>query len=85
MEMSIERLLDELIVAGWRVLETDFDEKAFFQWRRRACDCLEALLEPNHPYLRLFQDHVEEAATLSLLAGGGILYSLREQVTTNSD
>jgi hypothetical protein len=82
--MPIERLIDELIDAGWTVLETDFDEKAFAHWRQSAYNCVAALLAPDHPCLRFFREHVKEADAMSLLAGGGILYSVREQLTTRS-
>lgn len=80
--MPIERLIDELIDAGWTVIETDFDEKAFARWRQSAYNCVAALLAPDHPCLRLFQDHVRDADAMSLLTGGGILCSVREQLTT---
>ncbi len=81
----IERLIDELIEAGWGVLDTDFDEKAFAHWRQSACDCIAALLAPDHPCLRLFQNYVREANATSLLAGVGILlYSVRERLRTVS-
>lgn len=81
--MPIEKLIDQLIEAGWTVLETDFDEKAFAHWRQHAYDCVAALLAPDHPCLRIFQDHVRKADATSLLAGGGILYSVRELLTSN--
>jgi hypothetical protein len=58
MSMPIERLIDELIEAGWSVLETDFDEKAFAHWRVSAHQCVAALLAPDNPCPELFQDHV---------------------------
>ena len=38
--MSVEQRIDDLIEAGWGVLDSDFDPVAFQRWRRRAFDCL---------------------------------------------
>jgi hypothetical protein len=84
MSIPIEKLIDEVIEAGWGVLKTNFDEKAFAHWRQSAYDCIAALLAPDHPCFRLFQDHVNEPDAMSLLTGGGILYSVRELLTTSS-
>jgi hypothetical protein len=82
--MPTERLIDQLIKAGWEVLESDFDEEAFARWRQSAHDCVAALVEPDHPYLRLFRDHVKEAEPRSALTGEGILCSVREQLAAHS-
>lgn len=36
-------LIDDLIAAGWRVLESDFEESAYLQWRDKTRRCLKAL------------------------------------------
>jgi len=38
--VAIEGRIDDLIEAGWWVLESDFDPVAFERWRRSAFDCL---------------------------------------------
>ena len=73
--MPIERLIDELIDAGWTVIETDFDEKAFARWRQSAYDCVAALLAPDHPCLRFFRDHVKEADAI-VFSQEGAFYTL---------
>ncbi len=78
--MSTERIIDDLIEAGWHVLDTDFDAAAFQHWRLRACNCLEALLGPNHQYTQSFRSFVREAEAKSLLAGGGILAATKEEL-----
>ncbi len=36
--MSPEQLVDDLIEAGWHVIDTDFDMTAFTLWRKQALD-----------------------------------------------
>ncbi len=49
-ESAVERKIDELIDAGWDVLYSDFDVRAFDQWKKSAFSCLSALLGPDHKY-----------------------------------
>jgi hypothetical protein len=44
--MSIEAKIDDLIEAGWGVLNSAFDPVAFQQWRRMAFLCLTEMLGP---------------------------------------
>ncbi|MGB6063419.1 MAG: hypothetical protein WBG50_01335 [Desulfomonilaceae bacterium] len=78
--MSVEQLVDNLIEAGWNVIDSDFDSRAFANWRKQALDCIGALMGPGHTYTQYFRDFVEEAEKGSLLAGAGILVATKEQV-----
>jgi len=78
--MSSEQTLDDLIEAGWRVLQSDFEPDAFLTWRKRALDCVTVLVGPDHPYAKFFNAFVVQEARNSLLAGAGILEATREQV-----
>ena len=40
--MSIERRIDDLIEAGWGVVDSEFDPIAFHHWRRSALASLTA-------------------------------------------
>lgn len=82
--MSSEQALDDLIEAGWRVIERDFEPEAFLNWRKRALDCVTILVGPDHPYARFFDAFVVKEARNSLLAGAGILEATREQVVARS-
>lgn len=82
-EKAIETRIDELIEAGWDVLYSDFDARAFDQWRKRAFSCLNVLLGPDHLYTQSFRNYVETAEEISLLVGGGILSAAREEVSRN--
>jgi hypothetical protein len=78
--MSSEKALDDLIEAGWRVIETDFEPEAFLSWRKQALDCVLVLVGPDHPYAKFFNAFLAKEARNSLLAGAGILEATREQV-----
>lgn len=75
--MSVEDRIDALIEAGWCMLDSDFDPRAFRRWRLTALDCLSDLLGPNHTYTLYFRTLVEQNNKLNWLAGGGILTAAR--------
>lgn len=79
--MLAEKRIDDLIEAGWRVLETDFDPRAFQVWRSRAFDCLTVLLGSKHAYTLRFADYVRQAERMDALAGEGILSAAREEIS----
>lgn len=81
--MAIDGRIDDLIEAGWSVLDPDFDPVAFQRWRRRAFDCLAALVGPDHVYTRHFQNFVRQGRKTDLLAAGGILSAAKEQGSCN--
>ena len=77
--MSVEQRIDDLIKAGWGVVESDFDPIAFHHWRRSAFDCLTAMFGPDHVYTRHFENFVRQGGKTDLLAAGGILIAAKEQ------
>ncbi len=81
--MSIEERIDDLIEAGWGVLNSDFDPGAFQRWRQRAFDCLAAMFGPDHVYTRHFENFVRQGGKVDLLAAGGILSAAKEQESCN--
>lgn|GEM_PF-2060717 len=58
--MTVSERIDRLVESGWCVVDSDFDPIAFRNWRQQALDCLTVLLEPDHPYVRLFKGSLEE-------------------------
>ncbi len=79
-ESVVERKIDELIDAGWDVLYSDFDVRAFDHWKKSAFSCLSALLGPDHTYTQSFRDYVATEEEMSLLVGGGILTAAKEEM-----
>lgn len=67
--------IDALINAGWRVLESDFDEATFTEWRKEAFRCLTVLVGEDHAYTEHFRDCLKERnpASRSLLTEVGLL------------
>lgn len=81
--MAIEEPIDDLIEAGWGVLDSDFDPVAFQRWRRRAFDCLRAMVGPDHVYTRHFERFVRQEGEADLLIASGILSAAQEQMAGN--
>jgi hypothetical protein len=81
--MAIEDRIDKLIKAGWGVVESDFDEGAFLNWKVRAADCLSDLVGPDHIYTEYFRDYVRRNVMRDVLTAEGLLMAARE-VTHNS-
>lgn len=75
----LEEQIDNLIEAGWHVLDTDFDRAAFINWRQRAFECLRTLLGPDHPYTACFRAFVVHEEKSDLLAGTGILVAAKHK------
>lgn len=69
----LKNKVDAVIVAGWRVLENDFSESSFQEWRKQAFDCVVALCGESHPYADYFKSGVHKARKSSVLTGVGLL------------
>jgi hypothetical protein len=80
-EMSVEQRIDDLIEAGWEVLDSDFDPVAFQRWRRRAFDCLTEMVGSDHVYTRQFASFVRQGGKTNLLAAEGILTAAQQKMT----
>ncbi len=81
--MSTERRIDDLIEAGWFVLDSDFDPAAFHYWRQRAFDCLTDMLGPDHYYTRHFSTLLRQGEKVETLAAVGILSATQQQMAGN--
>ena len=78
--MNMENRIDELIMAGWRVVDSDFDPVAFDHWRLKAFDCLTAMLGPDHVYANYFEHSAEQEGRTNILAAVGVLVAAKEQM-----
>jgi hypothetical protein len=78
--MGVESRIDDLIEAGWYVLESDFDLNALSNWRKEAFNCVTVLMGPEHTYTQYFKDFMKETAKGGVLAGEGILNAVREHL-----
>jgi len=54
--MSLEQRIDNLMVAGWYVLDSDFDRAALQHWRVQAFHCIEAMLGSDHVTTKHFEN-----------------------------
>ena len=73
----IENKIDALIDAGWRVLDSDFTERAFQEWREQAFDCVVALCGESHPYTDYFKRGLQKTRESGILTGVGLLAAAR--------
>ncbi len=71
-KMFVEKRIDDLIEAGWHVLDSDFDKAAFQHWRKQAVECLTDLLGPDHAYTRSFRNHVQSVEEETRRTRGGV-------------
>jgi hypothetical protein len=72
--MKIEQQLDELIKAGWEVVDSDFDPAAFQRWRLKAFECLNAMFGSDHVYTKYFGGR-----RAHVLAAGGVLAAAKQR------
>ena len=78
--MDAVKRLDELIEAGWHILDTDFEENAFQEWREKAYKYIVATVGEDHQYAEYFRQYVSKSKPTDILAGGGILIATKEGV-----
>lgn len=78
--MYTDKPIDDLIRAGWEVIESDYHAIAFQNWRQKAFDCLVQLMGPDHTYTQYFAHHIRQSGINDLLAGAGILSAAREEM-----
>ncbi len=56
--MSLERQIDSLIEAGWKVIESDFSPTSIDKWRCQAFDCVTYLMGPEHGCSQHFREYL---------------------------
>jgi hypothetical protein len=56
--MSVDQRIDDLITAGWYVLDSDFEPAALQHWRVQAFHCCDALLGSDHVTTKHFENLV---------------------------
>jgi len=72
--------LNDLINAGWSILENGFDLQAFLAWKQLSFACLVGLLGPLHFYTQNFKRFTAGGDPKGLLAAEGILTAAREEI-----
>ncbi|MEW6114630.1 MAG: hypothetical protein AB1664_21025 [Thermodesulfobacteriota bacterium] len=83
--MSVERI-ETLIRTAREVIDSDFDIRVIYRWKKEALEYLQEQLGPDHYYTRCFSDHMAEMEQQHLLTGTGVLDAVRSQMAqSNSD
>ncbi len=75
--------LDRLIESAWRIINEDLETNVFPPWRENCVDCISRLMGSDHYYTKCFKDLVQHADRLSVLAAGGILNAVKEEIAKN--
>lgn len=78
--MTVEERIDELIKAGWEVVDSDCDSRAFQHWRLKAFECLAAMFGPDHVYTKYFEHFAEQGDRTNVLAAGGVLVAAKQHI-----
>ena len=76
--MNMQNRIEELIKAGWGVVDSDFDPEAFKHWRLKAFECLTAMFGPDHIYTKYFEHFVKQSNRTNALAAEGVLSAAKE-------
>jgi hypothetical protein len=53
--MNSEKRLDDLIEAGWHVIDSEFDRQALMFWKKKAYDFLTDFVGPEHASTQVFK------------------------------
>ena len=82
--MNHEHVIDDLIRAGWIIIDASKDEEAAARWKTRALECLTGLLGGDHVYVANLKNFLRRPGRGSLLAGTGILTAAKEELARDS-
>lgn len=55
--MNTEKRLDDLIEAGWHVIDSEFDMRALHFWKKKAYDFLSEFVGPDHASTQDFKSY----------------------------
>lgn len=70
--MNSGKRLDDLIEAGWHVVDSEFDVEALYYWKKKALDFLTDFVGPDHACTRSFKDRIQQTEQFGLLDGTDI-------------
>jgi hypothetical protein len=56
--MYSDKRLDDLIEAGWHVIDTEYDRHAFYFWKKKAHDFLSDFVGPDDACTQDFKNYV---------------------------
>jgi hypothetical protein len=70
--MNSGKRLDDLIEAGWHVLDTEFDAEALYYWKKKALDFLTDFVGPDHTCTQSFRDCIQQTEQFAPLDRGDI-------------
>jgi hypothetical protein len=73
--------LDDLIEAGWHVVDTEFDAEALYYWKKKALDFLTDFVGPEHTCTQSFRDCIKQTEQLDPLDRSSILAAAAKEAS----
>lgn len=64
--MSQDKCLEDLMEAGWHVIDSEFDRAAILHWKRAACEFLVEFLGPEHASTQSFMNCLKHSEAVSI-------------------
>jgi hypothetical protein len=61
--------LDDLIEAGWHVVDSEYDAEAIHYWKKKALDFLDDFVGPDHECTQSFKHCVQQTELFDQLDG----------------
>lgn len=58
--MAFNKSLDDLIEAGWHLIDTDYDEKAYYFWKEKAHEFFSDFVGPDHIFTKDLKNFVPD-------------------------
>lgn len=58
--MHVEKRLEDLIEAGWHVVDSEYDADALYFWKKKAADFFSDFLGPEHMFTKEFRKSVDQ-------------------------
>jgi hypothetical protein len=82
--MSLKRL-DDLIETARYAVNTQFDMKTVYLWKKESIDFLTEHLGQDHFYTQYFKTFMDELEQQNLLTGSGILTAAKEEMRQKAE
>ncbi len=65
--------LDDLIEAGWHVVDTEYDAEALYHWKKKVLDFLTDFVGPDHACTQSFKHRIQQTELFDHFDGSEIL------------
>jgi len=77
--------LDDLIEAGWHVVDSKYDAEALYYWKRKALDFLTDFVGPDHACTQSFRNCINQTNQFDHPDGSGDLTAANDAPEIEED